>query len=333
MKGTVTNPVYTAYIVTASGTRYQLDEAKTNMTLTQGEKNLAAQVDITLCNAKVNGTLLSEQIRVKDRIYMYADSGEGAQEVFCGFIWEKGCKSDVEKEITLTCYDNLIYLENSKDNFYFTKGQQTSGILAAVASKWGIQLIFEYESITHPKTNFRGERISDIFIGLLDEVKKETGIKYVVCSEKDIVYIKKTGINKIVYQLERKKNALSADRKTSLSGVVTKVIITGNQDDEERAPILATVEGDITQYGTLQDIISKDKDTSLEDAQKEAEQLLKDKGSPAEQLDIRAVDIPWVKKGDLVKLTTDLLDGDFIVKSTEHDISQKIMTLELERAE
>lgn len=333
MKASAENPVYTAYIITKSGIRVNLDTVKTDIMLTHGEKDLAAQVSIRMANVNTKEGYLKSLLNVKDRIYVYANDGSGAKEVFRGWLWVKDYSSDTEKELAFSCYDNLIYLQRSKDSFYFESGKRTREAVQAICKKWGISLVYDYESISHPKlNNFRAQYISDVIIDLLEEAKKQTGVPYVIYSDKDVMYVKRVGTNTTVYHLERKKNALYTKSRVSLEDVVTKVVITGNKDDIDRDPVLASVEGDTATFGTLQEMISKDKDTTIEEARKEANEILKEKGKPSEEFSIASVDIPFLLKGDKVYVKSDDLDGYFIAKSVEHDAMKKTMYLDMERA-
>ena len=74
-----------------------------------------------------------------------------------------------KKIISLTCYDNLIYLQNSEDSYYYPAGWKTVDIFNDICSKWGINLVYNYESIEHKKLPISG-KISTMFTDLLDRV-------------------------------------------------------------------------------------------------------------------------------------------------------------------
>ncbi len=326
------NSIYTAIAVTSDGTTYRLQNITTSLSLSEGKSELAQKVSISLMNIKVGATLLSKILVKGVRLFVYANSGEGEKEVFRGVIWEDGFVSDVSKDINLVAYDHLIYTQKSKGCMYFSSGKSSESITREISNEWGLSLKYNYESITHPKTPLNNMPISDMYIETLDAVKKQTGVKYVIRSIQDVVHINAYGSNTDVYTFEQKKNVVSVSGTSTLDGMVTKVIITGKEDDDERVPIEATLKGsNIDQYGTLQEIITRNEGTTLADAKKEAEELLKEKGEPIETYSVSAPDVPWVHKGDLIKLITEELSGDFYVQGITHDAATKTMEMEVER--
>ena len=117
-------------------------------------------------------------------------------------------------------------------------------------------------------------------------------------------------------------------------GVVTKVVITGKAGDDGRQPVEATLTKNTGKYGTLQKMLSRSENTELSKVKEEADTILKENGAPKTYHAVRAPDIPWVRKGDKVKIKTDGLSGNFIVLSVDRNSSakNKTMTLELESA-
>ena len=118
-----------------------------------------------------------------------------------------------------------------------------------------------------------------------------------------------------------------------MDGMVTKVIILGKEDKEERVPVEATVSGDTNQYGTIQETIHRSESTSLADSKKEAQNILDEKGKPKEEYELRATDIPWIRKGDKVYVKAGDLSGYYIVTGIERTLTAKKreMVLDLEK--
>ena len=169
---------------------------------------------------------------------------------------------------------------------------------------------------------------------LLDLVKDRTGKKYVILSEKDVMQIKPLGSNSTIYHFTDKQNTIMTGSDCTMDGMVTKVIILGKADENEREPVEATISGDTGQYGTLQDTINRSENTSLADAKKEAQSIIDEKGKPTWEFELKAPDVPWLRKGDKVYVDTDDLKGYYIVNSIERTISGKKreMTMDLEKA-
>lgn len=335
MKASLENPIYTAYLISGS-TKYDLTDILTSIDLSDQENQLAQCATVGLMNVKVNGTWMSSIARARNRIFIYADDGSKKDEVFRGFVWTRTYKSGLtDREITLKCYDNLIYFQESDDAGYFSAGKSSEAVIASFCSKWGVRVSYSYADITHSKLALRGN-LADIFTAdLLDLVKDRTGQKYIIRSEKDVMKIMSTGQNSTVYSFKAGENAITTKSEESMDGMTTQVVILGKEDDQsERAPVEGTVSGNTGQYGTLQKIITRNENTSLEDAKSEAQGIIKQDGDPKWEYDVKAADIPWIRKGDKVYINAgDIYQSTMIVASIDHNISNstKEMNMTLKR--
>lgn len=309
MKASKEHPVYTTFVV-AGNTKYDITPAVSALEFNDQEKQMAKSVSIYLLNLQVNGAWITSTLKVRQRVFIYADDGEKKDEVFRGYIWSRSYKSSLnDRELTLRCYDNLIYLQESEDSQYFTKGKSTKSVCASICDKWGIQLEYSYESITHDKLPLRGDLSSIFTSDVLDLVKDRTGKKYVIISEKDVMKIKTVGQNTTIYHVTSGQNAISTKSTHTMEDVVTKVIILGKADDNDRRPVEATVTKNTSQYGTLQKLQDRDEKTTLADAKKEANNILKDQADPKWEYEVQCVDIPWIRKGDKVRIAAGDIDN------------------------
>lgn len=334
MKASKKNPIYTVYIISGSN-KYNVTPAVIDLDFSDQKKQLAQCVTIGLMNVRANGTLLTSILKVRDRVFIYADDGSRSDEVFRGYVWTRSYGSSLDaRDITLKCYDHLIYQQESEDAEYFSAGKSSKDVMASLCSKWGVKLEYSYESITHSKLALRGN-LTDIFMDdVLDLVKDRTGKKYVIRSEKDVMRVLTQGTNTTVYSFKAGENAISTRSECTMDGMVTKVVILGKADDNDRQPVEATINGKTSQYGTLQKLINRSENTSLADAKKEAQGILKEDGAPKWEFEVRAPDIPWIRKGDKVHVNAgDIVNSYLIAVSVDRSISskKKEMTLTLEK--
>ena len=334
MAATQQKPEYTVFIVSGD-TKYNVTNAVLAQDRAEPKGQIAQRVTLHLANVKVGDAWLSSLLKARDRVFIYANDSTKEEEVFRGFLWTRArADSLTEKEIQYTCYDNLIYFQESEESLYFTAGKRTKDIVASICDKWGIKLQYTYDSISHEKMPLRGT-LADIFTNdILDLVKKRTKKKYVVLSEKDTILVKPVGANTTYYHFEAGKNVTRTASGWTMDGIITKVVITGKADDDKREPIEATVSGKTSQYGTVQKLQKKDENTSLEDAKIEAQNTIDENGEPKWEYEIHAPDIPWIRKGDKVYVSAGELSGYFIVTDIDRTIDQKRreMTLSLEPA-
>lgn len=327
----VSKPEYTVYVVSGS-TKFDITPAVENIDISDRQKQMSKCVTIQLMNQKVGDKWLSSLLGVVDRVYLYANDGSKNEEVFRGYIWDDGYNSSLsDRTLQLKCYDNLIYFQESDHSAYFSSGKSTEAVCKALCDDWGVKLNYSYESITHSKLPLRGN-LSDIFTAdVLDLVKDRTGKKYVILSEKDVMQIKPVGSNTTIYHFIAGQNAVMTSSVCTMDGVVTKVIVLGKAEDNDRHPVEATVSGDTAKYGTLQRTIIRDENTSLADAKKDGQNIIKD-GKPKREYELTATDIPWIRKGDKVRVDAGDMVGYYIVTGIDRTISleKREMVLELE---
>ncbi len=326
------NPQYNCIAVTQKGQRYELKGTLISLELSVRRKQLAQCAKVKCVNVKNGTKYMNGLITVRDRLFVYASDGEKTGEVFRGFIWTIDYSSEKEKELVFTCYDNLIYFQESDENRYFPSGQSSKNICASICNDWGIKLEYTYSVITHGKMPLKG-KLSDIFLSqILEKVRNQTGERFVMRSEKDVVKIMPAGKNDIVYEFCSGNNVLRTNSELTMEGMVTKVVILGKADDDGQSKIEAAVSGDIVKYGTLQKVQNKSETTSISEAKSEAEQIIKDKGKPSRTHEVEAMDIPWIVIGDKVKVKAGDLLGEYIVVGISRKIrdTEKTMTLTLE---
>lgn len=329
-------PIYKCMIKTNKAV-YNVSNVVTGLTLSQNEEEMAQSVTLTIPNLKDSYQYLYNNISVRDSLYLYCNTGGENHEIFRGIIWDKDYSSDITKDLTLTAYDRLIYLQNTKDNFFFSKGKSTESIVKSICKHWGVKVKFQYQSIKHKRIILREETVADSILQILDEVKKKTGKKYVISCEKGVLFIRKRGYNSTIYSINRKENALSQNTRVTMDGMITKVAVYREQESEsgqEKPPKKVTVvKGNTKKYGTLQEIIIRDsEDKKSKEAKKEANEILKESGKPFYDRTVEAVDHPYIRKGHKIKSNAGALEGYYIVKGIEHDCINGTMSLEVDKS-
>lgn len=328
----IQKPEYSVYIVSGS-TKYNVTKAVIGQDRSEPEGQIAQRLTLQLANVKVGDTWLSSLLKARDRVFVYANDGTKEDEVFRGYLWSRARNDSLsENELQYVCYDNLIYFQESEDSLYFTSGKSTKDIVASICDKWGIKLQYSYDSITHAKMPLRGY-LADIFTeDILDLVKKRTKKKYVILSEKDTMVVKPVGSNSTIYKFIAGKNITKTASGWTMDGVITKVIVTGKADSNDREPIEATVSGKTGEYGTVQRIQRRSEGTSLADAKIEAQNTIDENGEPKWEYEISCPDIPWIRRGDKIYVEAGDIVGYRIITETDRTIDNKTreMTLTLE---
>lgn len=317
---------YTVKAYLSNGKIANLTNVKQEMTWSEASGELASRASITFANVQTDEGLVTALLKLCTRIVIYANGTM----VFDGIVWDYSYTSALNKELTVLCYDKMIYLTKSKEHYFYPAGKSTEAIMKDICSRWGINLKYEASSITHAKTCFKNTAISDNILTLKEEADKKLKKKSVLRFENNQLRVMNRGSNKDVYIFHAKKNVESTDYRITMDNLVTKVVVMGKEDKEGRAAVKATLTGK-TQFGTLQEVVYIDGDSTLAEAKKDAQAILDEKGNPTETMYVDCVDVPWIRKGDKVKIEAGNLLGYFYVKGITHNCSKLTMRMEVER--
>ena len=309
----------------SSGEVMDLTGLCTSLSWGDEKDSIAQKAEVTLANIKIDKGYISDFIELCTQIYIYCNGEEYFREI----VWDWSYTSALEKELSFTAYDKMIYLTQSKENTYYSSGKSTQFLVEDICKEWGISVRYEWESWTHGKTPLKNMEISRQLTTVLDEAQTKLDSKYVMFFEKDILIIRKKGSNTDIYYFHGKNVESTTDRLT-LQGLITKVLVYGKSEEDKRPPLLKTIDGNL-EYGVLQEIITKDSNKTLDDAEKEAQNKLKENGKPEETITVSTVDVPMMRKGDKIKLVAGNLSGYFIVEGVTHNGFDKTMEMELER--
>lgn len=332
MKATNLNPTYTVYIV--SGTKkYNVTPAVSSMERVEAKGEIAQRVNLELHNVLVDGVWLSSILQPVNRVFVYADDGSKQDEVFRGFLWDRNYKSSTDAHrLKVTAFDNLIYLQESEDTFYFPPRKSTEEIISEICKEWGIKLEYTYYNVTNGKMPVTGKLYDILTTDILDETERQVGYYYSIISDKDTMIVRTAGSNVDTYKFVVGENVSSTSSTWTMEGVVTQVVVVGKADEDEREPVELTQSRNTEKYGTLQKIHHRDEDTAYHEALGEAITTLIGNSNPKWEYEIIAPDVPWIRKGDAVFIDAgDITDRRLIVDTVRrtYDLKQSTMTLTL----
>lgn len=318
---------YDAELLTEDGKRRLLNAALISLQWEENKNELAQRATLELANIEIGGSRLAALAKLNCGILIYGKWGGGRELLLQSAIWEWHYSSSTQKTISLTTYDNLVCLQKSKDFKYYSAGQTTAAILSDICASWGVPLDYQWISVTHEKKVFNGERISDMVVALLNEVRKQTGKRYIASLKGGKLVISGYGANSAVYRFDS-LNTVSVSDKLSIAELVTQVKVLGKQDDDGRAPVQALVKGN-TKFGVLQEIVHADSTKDAAAATAEANTILRERGSPERTTTVIVPDLPFLRRGDKVEMNTETLTGFFYVTAVTHNAAQRKMTLTL----
>lgn len=324
------NPKYYVYIHTDSR-KINITGALLGLTLTENAKELAQKVTMSFTNVTHEGKTLASHINVHDKVYIYASTGDGAKEVFRGYVWTDVYDKGDGNVVNLTCYDRLIYLMESEEYRYIPKGKTTKAIFKLLCDAKGIDLSYNHSTMKHAKMTIRGTLADVFWDDLLENVRKKTGKRGVIRMTKSKMEVFTEGNgNSTIWKFTKgsEGNIIKTKHESTLDGLTTKVIILGKEEDG-KAPTKATLKKNTDKYGTIQKIMQSSDSDKLATVKKEAQQTLDDYAKPQLDKEVTAVDNPWVRKGDKIYINDDWIKGYANVISVSHDAMKKTMRMEI----
>lgn len=221
-------------------------------------------------------------------------------------------------------------MTRSEGNFFKGKGKQTKDLVEEIGKQAGIKIDYQFSSISHQQVKYQKRKYSDMIKDLLEEVKKETGKKYMMLVEDATLTIKERG-GSSNYVLDV-SNTIRTRNKLSKMDMVTKVKVTSSSSKADQEPnIVEEKEKNTKEYGEIQAVVSQAKKDDKGSAGNEADNLLKEKAEPEELVEVQAIDYPFLRKGETVKLKAGNLIDTFYILSASHDAKSQTMDLTLER--
>lgn len=328
----VANIKYRLVVMTEDKKQYNIKEFVENLGWEENDGELAVRISFTAKNDKTSAGLISSLAKPGCLVGIFASHGSTDEEVARGYITDwKPTLSGSKDKFDVTCYDELYNLQESQELIYYSSGIGTKSAITKIFDDWQIPMDkYEGPDVTHGKLAYKTEMLSDVLLDILDDAKKKGGGSAMIRAAKGKVSVIEWGSNTTVYHFEA-DNTKQVSHKKSTSGMITRVKIIGQEDDDGRSSVEAVVNG-LTKFGVRQKIYIRGKDDSVSDAQSAAQEIIDEKGQVKEDITVQAPDIPFIRKGDLVHMTVGTLKDYYYVKGIRHDADIGSMTMDLKKA-
>ena len=314
---------YSLIVVSEDGTQYDISDFAEGLSWEENKGELATRITFSIANE-------SEDLKEILKIGCLAAVLYDDEEVIRGYINEATEKySNTMDLLTFIAYDELIALQKSKDQMYFTEGQTTQQVLMQIFNDWGIPAgQYTGANVTHGKLVYKTGSLADCILDILDDAHKKGGAKTIIRANQGVIDVIARGSNETVFGFDE-SNTVSATKTESITDIVTRVKIIGKTTDEGRPPVEAVLNGH-TEFGVRQEIYLREKDTTASDAQKAAQEILDERGKTSKSQSVTLPDVPSIRKGDAVELDLGDLQGAYYVAGIRHEADTGIMIIELE---
>jgi len=302
--------------------RYFLRELVEVITLEDSLSEIAQRANVKLAfTSDFPGIAPGQKMRVSGVPF---DGTEMDYLLHPGVVWEVSSSNRGQKHLSVTVYDDTIYLSKSEEEYLFPEGQTATQRLQVYAADWDIRLGEVADTgIPLAKGLRRAQSIWKTIMDDLKETVKKGGAMYRPRMTADGLSLVKLGSNNTVWVLENDQNVEEVDQQRTLEGTITRVKVLGNASAEERSPVLALVSGDTSVLGTLQKIINDSKITTASEAEKAGNELL---SGIQETVTVQGIDINTLRAGEKIQYN----GNDYLIISVRHELgSPGHMILEL----
>lgn len=212
---------------------YEVTDLVAEASWTDNLDDAAMELNLTLWDPVVQGSRDLNLISKGDRVeLMMRNYGDDKPKVVTTFvIWEISKNSAADPIIELTCYDELIYLLKSEDNFLFNKktsrskkGWTATEITDFLCRKYGIPKGFIAKA-THRIPYFRvdGGSPYDVILKAWTEERKNTDVRYLIRSENGRLTVKPKHEQREIWQIRSGENLIDISYTDSLEGMYSAV--------------------------------------------------------------------------------------------------------------
>lgn len=248
------------------------------------------------------------------------------KELFRGIIMSQ--KQSQRKKMTITAYDNGIYLANNKDTFSYENKTATE-IFKDCCSRFGIpyseaaETSYKIPELTKPNTT-----VFDAICDALSLDFEAVGIRHYVQSDKGKLKLITRRENIMQWVIETGQNLVSYSYTKSIEDTKTRIKLISDEGTVLAEKSNAALEKKI---GTFQNINKPDETLSAAQINELAESMLEEQGTPERSLDVEAMGIPEVISGvGVFIIISELgLSKTFYVDEDTHTFTDQHHTMSL----
>jgi len=306
----------------------------------ESEDRFVADLQIKLKNVKEQDHgWIHSQVKVTTPIILQAKEGHGGKwtTIFKGMVYKWKTNAS-DHTINLLAFDDLYPILQSEEHYYFKENETAKSCIETIAKDKGIKLrpIAGLDTKLEKKIATGG--LHDTIKERVEAHNKKSPKKYIVraaIGNYNMEVVERGG-NKTIYEITDWSIAESS-HEVSIEDLVTVVKVYGKSENDKRPPVKATHKRN-TELGEIVRVIEAD--DKKDESAKEAKEILDEHSKPKNKLLIdRTVDIPWVRKGDKIRVATGTAGSykngkqvavSYIIKSVSRDIDSRTMRLELE---
>ena|SRR5215471_1167602 len=285
-----------------------------------------------------DGTRLADLIQLGTNIAVMAAMGtQPFQEVARGIVEEVSPNDGKGGTFEVVAYDPIKATLDSKINKFYEWGHTAKDVVSDVLGEWKVEVgeLHPYLDVAFPGPKvYHQQTIADILHDCVNSAMdlSATNDRLVIRSTEGRISISLTGNNQPVYWLrqDKQQDISSVREHLSITDLVTKIVVTGKNLLPEEPGVVGILDSSEQTFGiTRQDMIALNKHITIEEAEKQARDMLNQRGQPRHDRSLEAPDVPMLRKYDYVRVTAGTMDDVFSVESVTHSEADRKMSLAL----
>ncbi|WP_209446903.1 XkdQ/YqbQ family protein [Paenibacillus jamilae] len=308
--------------VAIDGQRVVIDDLVKSVTWSGDTQQSSRKLEVQISNT-LNGRTRALNIQKGAEIRFTSKNVE----LFRGMIFAD--KIDSKGQMTVTAYDENIFLTKSKDTKKFVKKTATA-IIKALCSEFGIPVGTVADTgYIIPKLILRDKTLWEMMVTALTVSYHQTGRKYFIFSKGGKLQLsaRKDVVAKI--NLETGLNIIDASFSSSIEEMRTKVKVVGEvkggkdaKGNETKQEISATAKNDklIAKFGLMQHLENMSGDVTKSQIEQRAKELLKQLAVIADDSTLNCLGVDEVISGCAVYAYEPItgIKGGYYVSADSH---------------
>lgn len=326
----LTDIKYKCQILMENGQKMDITNAVVDLGWEENEGELATRITANIRNLKVDDKYISSYAKLGCMILVTAKSGQRKELVARGTIvdWETSVSNSTDR-FQITCYDELYNLQQSQDNVFISDGTTTKNAIEKIFKKWNIPMAkYDGPKETHGKLIFKRDNLSDIILSILDDAVKDGAKKSIIRCTNGKISILERGSNSEVFIFTNDITSIVSSKQTT-AGMVTRVKIIGQENKEGKSKVEETLDGKV-EFGIRQRIYVRQSSETIKKAKSAAKEILSEKGKVKKTFTVESLDVPFIRKGDLVQIRAGRTNSEFYVIGIRHS-AKGTMMMDLEK--
>ena len=239
---------------------------------------------------------------------------------------------------TFTCFDRAWYLNKNETIIQFKKASASQAI-EKLLDKFSVK--HRIDKMTPLITKiYKDMVVSDIIRDILDQVQQETGKKYRLEMDKDVVVVANQA-NLLIKPTDRLSSNTNSfpiastvnnpSRELSIQDMKNKVIVAADGDDNTKIYAEKSDTNSISKYGLLTEVVTVDSKNAAQ-ARNIAANTLKDLNKISETISCDMLGNDDVRAGRLIDINEPItgIVGRYLIKSATHTINNGIHRVSVE---